>query len=80
MNFITVKTFEMIPEAHIAMGLLEISGIECRLQDEHLIQTDWLLNIPVGGIKLQVPDYKVADAVEILEADHSGNFDDLEEE
>jgi len=68
---VTIATFDMMPDAHIALGRLRAEGIEARLADEHLVQTDWLYSIAVGGIKLQVAETSVHRALEILARDDS---------
>jgi hypothetical protein len=73
---ITVATFDTMPDAYIAKGRLEVDGIACRLLDEHLVQTDWLYAIAVGGIKLQVAEEDVERALAYLAADYSGELDD----
>lgn len=67
----TIATFDNMVDAHLAMGKLHSEGIEAVLQDEHLVQTDWLYNIAVGGIKLQVEEEQIALAEEILLRDDS---------
>lgn len=75
--FKTVATFDMMPDAHIAMGKLKSEGIPCFLQDENIVQTDWLYSIAVGGIKLRVktPDYE--QALNILQRDDSDYLSEL---
>lgn len=75
MDFVTVAAFDTSPEAHIAMGRLEAEGIDCYLTDEHLVQTDWLYSIAVGGIKLQVPAPHAERARQILARDDSGEIE-----
>ena len=76
-NNTVIARFDTMPEAHIAMGRLEAEGIEAWLADEHLVQTDWLYSIAVGGIKLQVNAEDAQRALEILNTDYS---DELESE
>src|SRR3569623_3432641 len=71
MELVTVATFDNMPAAHIAKGRLEIEGIPCWLKDEHLGQTDWLYNIAVGWIKLQVDAAHGMRARAILATDYS---------
>lgn len=68
---ITIATFDTMPDAHIALGRLHAEGIAAHLADEHLVQTDWLYAIAVGGIKLQVAEEDVARATEVLATDYS---------
>ena len=78
MNKVTVASYDLMPLAHIAMGRLRAEGIPCALMDEHLVQTDWLYSIAVGGIKLQVsPEYE-ARAKQILATDYSADLDDTD--
>lgn len=74
-NTATIARFDSMPEAHIAMGRLEVEGIDAWLADEHLVQTDWLYSIAVGGIKLQVRAEDAQRAVEILNTDYSGELE-----
>jgi hypothetical protein len=71
----TIATFDNMPSAHIAKGRLEAEGIPCWLKDENLGQTDWLYNIAVGWIKLQVEPHHVLRAREILATDYSDDVD-----
>ena len=70
-QLVTIATFDLLPDAHIAMGRLQIEGVPCRLADENLVQTDWLYSIAVGGIKLQVDRRDAELAQEILSRDYS---------
>lgn len=75
MDLVTVASFDFLPQAEIARGRLLAEGIECRLADEHLVQTDWLYSIAVGGIKLQVPARDAERALAILDRDDSAELD-----
>lgn len=71
----TIATFDFLPEAEIARGRLLAEGIDCRLADQHLVQTNWLYSPAVGGIKLQVADAEVERAKAILAQDYSDCLD-----
>ena len=75
MELTTIATFDNMPAAHIAKGRLEAEGISCWLKDENLGQTDWLYNIAVGWIKLQVESRYVDRARAILDTDYSEDLD-----
>ncbi len=75
MNRVTVATYDFWPDAEIARGRLRVEGVEAHLADQHLVQTDWLYSIAVGGIKLQVAPRDVDRACEILAHDYSGELD-----
>ena len=72
---VIIARYDAMPEAHIAMGRLAAEGVESWLADEHLVQTDWLYSIAVGGIKLQVAAEDAAGAIKILETDYSDRLD-----
>ena len=72
---VTIATFDTMLDAHIALGRLQAEGIEAVLADEHLVQTDWLYAIAVGGIKLQVAEADAPYAVEVLGRDDSAMVD-----
>jgi len=72
-ELITVATFDNMPSAYIAKGRLEAEGIPCWLKDENLGQTDWLYNIAVGWIKLQVEPQLAQRAREVLATDYSSD-------
>lgn len=76
-SMVTVATFDFLPDAEIAKGRLLAEGIHCRLADQHLVQTDWLYSIAVGGIKLQVKACDVDQAHRILDQDFSHELDDI---
>ena len=71
MELTTIATFDNMPAAYIAKGRLETEGIPCWLKDENLGQTDWLYNIAVGWIKLQVEAPYADRARAILNTDYS---------
>ena len=73
---VTVATFENMVDAHIALGRLRVENIPAYLSDEHLVQTDWLYSIAVGGIKLQVEPQYVDQARKVLATDYSQDIDE----
>ena len=74
-GFVTIATFDLIPDAYIAMGRLRAEGIYCQLADDHRVQTDWLYSIAVGGIKLQVHPQDAELARRILATDYSEDIE-----
>ncbi len=64
-----------MPAGRIALGRLQAEGIAAYLADENLVQTDWLYNLAVGGIKLQVDARDAPRAREVLATDYSGDID-----
>lgn len=73
---VTIATFENMVDAHIALGRLRVEDIPAYLSDEHLVQTDWLYSIAVGGIKLQVEPQYVDQARKVLATDYSQDVDE----
>jgi hypothetical protein len=63
---LTIRQFRDLPEALLAKGSLESSGIECFLADENLVRLDWFISNFIGGIKLKVRAPDVASALKIL--------------
>lgn len=64
----TLATFNKPEEAHLLRMRLEAGGIPAFIQDENLVQIDWLLANAVGGARVQVADEDVAAAREFLAA------------
>lgn len=62
----TVARYETPEEAHLARIRLGFHGLESFLQDEYLVQLDWLYSNAVGGVRLQVGDENVNEALAIL--------------
>jgi len=71
-KLITIGKFSQTPEAHIVKGKLESMGVECFLQDQHLVSINWLYSNAIGGVKLQVKSSDVPRAFEIL-SKHQGS-------
>lgn len=65
-EMVTIAKFRDLPEALLAQGNLNSSGIESVLLDGNLVRLDWLWSNAVGGIKLQVKVEDADEATEIL--------------
>jgi hypothetical protein len=66
-ELVTIRQFRDLPEALLAKGSLESSGIECFLADENIVRLDWFISNFIGGIKLRVKAQDAANARKILE-------------
>jgi hypothetical protein len=66
-ELVTIRQFTSLPEALLAKGSLESSGIECFLADDNFIRLDWFISNLIGGIKLRVKPEEAAEANEILD-------------
>jgi hypothetical protein len=65
-RLVTVLTFTYSHELAIVRGRLEFEGIECFVKDEFTAQVNPFYSNAIGGIKLQVKESDLENAVEIL--------------
>lgn len=65
-NLVMLRRFRDIPEALLAKGRLESSGIEAVLADENMVRMDWFLSNLLGGVKLFVDSADFTEASNIL--------------
>lgn len=66
-QLVTIRQFRDLPEALLAKGSLESSGIECFLADENLVRLDWFISNFIGGIKLNVRAADAENAQKLLD-------------
>ena len=66
-GFVTLWKFRDLPEALLAKGKLESSGIEVILADDELVRMDWLYSNAIGGVSLKVPSEQAEEALAILQ-------------
>ena len=64
---ITVATFSKPEEAHMLRLRLEAGGVPAYIQDENMVQTDWLYSNAIGGVRVQIDEKDVERAKEILQ-------------
>lgn len=76
-EWVTIATYDTLPDAYIALGRLQNEAIEAQLADQNLVQMDWLYSIAVGGIKLQVKGRDAPKAMELLARDDSDFLENL---
>lgn len=67
-KLVTVATFNMPYQAHLAKSRLEAAGIPAFIRDEHLVRMLPFLSQALGEVKLQVPDVHLKEAREILDS------------
>jgi hypothetical protein len=65
----TIGTFSKVEDAHLLRMRLEAGGIEAFLQDENIVQMDWMLSNAYGGVRVQVADADVEAALDLLSSD-----------
>ena len=66
-ELVTIRQFRDLPEALLAKGCLESTGMECFLADDNLVRLDWFISNFVGGIKLCVQPRDADNARKILD-------------
>ena len=71
MEFVTIAQYDLMTDAHIALGRLRAEGVDAHLADENLVQMDQLYAIAVGYIKLRVRPEDERRARTILATDYS---------
>lgn len=77
-DLITVVAFTYPHELAIVKGRLESEGIECFVKDEMTIQVHNFYSNAIGGVKLQVKNSDVENAIEILKEGGYINESDLQ--
>ena len=65
-NLVLLRRFRDVPEALLAKGMLEASGITCFLADENMVRMDWFISNFLGGVKLLVEPEDFSRASRIL--------------
>jgi hypothetical protein len=68
-RLVTVATFSLPFEVHLAKAKLESEGIECFVADENMVSLNWLYAGAIGGIKLRVSESDYLQAKKILNAE-----------
>lgn len=66
---VTVRSFSKPEEAHLFRTRLEAAGIPAYVQDEYMVQMDWLYSNAIGGVRVQVAEEDVEAVEEFLAAD-----------
>lgn len=79
-KLVTLRQYDNSVQAHIDRVRLESEGIQCFIQDEHMVTMNWLYSNLVGGIKLQVTESDFDRAVEILEENYLDDIQDFSDE
>ncbi len=65
-NFVTLTTYTLANDAHLAKSVLESADIPVFLKDELTVQVHNFYSNAIGGVKLQVPESYSQKALEIL--------------
>ncbi len=67
-KLVTIATFNMPYQAHLAKSRLEAADIPVFLRDEHLISIQQLYSPALGGVKVQVSSENMKEARDILDS------------
>ena len=65
-DLVILRQFRDLPEALLAKGSLESSGIEAFLVDDNMVRTDWFISNLLGGVKLCVRSQDEDAALDVL--------------
>ena len=63
---VTIARFRGLLEASLAKSLLDSAEISCFLLDDNMVRMDWFFSDGLGGVRLQVAEEDVEDALEVL--------------
>jgi len=74
-DLVVLPAFRDVPEALLAKGRLQASGIECFLADENMVRMDWFISNLLGGVKLMVQPADFSKASRILNEPISDGFE-----
>lgn len=67
MSLITVASFSKPEDAHLLRMRLEAGDVPAFIQDENLVQLDWMYSNAIGGVRVQIWEEDVERAHEILD-------------
>lgn len=76
-DLVLLHSFRDIPDALLAKGRLEASGIECFLSDDNMVRMDWFISNLLGGIKLMVRPADFIEASRILNEPHPVSLEEF---
>ncbi len=79
-RLITIAQYRDLPTAGLAQSTLESAGIICFLDNQFMIGINWLYSNALGGVKLQVLETDVEQALKLLKDQSSPAQSDEQEE
>lgn len=65
---ITVATFSKPEDAHLLRLRLGAGGVDAYVQDENMVQMNWLYSNAIGGVRVQIAETDLEAAREIVAA------------
>lgn len=63
---ITVATFSKPGDAHLLRLRLGAGGVDAYVQDENMVQMNWLYSNAIGGVRVQIDETDLEAAREIV--------------
>jgi hypothetical protein len=79
-NLVVLRQFRDLPEALLAKGKLESSGVPCVLRDDNMVRMDWFISNLLGGVKILVDAEDFTEASRLLNEPVPADFDHEESE
>jgi hypothetical protein len=73
---VTIASYSFPLDAHISKSRLDSEDIPSFIADEHTIAMQWMYSNAMGGVRLQVPEEYVEQALEVLAEDRSQDLID----
>lgn len=73
-EFLTLRHFLEPMQAHLLAACLQDRGVPAFVADADMIQTNMLLSIALGGVRLQVPEVLFERAQAIMASYERGDF------
>jgi hypothetical protein len=73
-DFVTVARYLDATDAHLMCSCLQAAGLDAMLGDAHLVQTNGLWAIALGGVRVRVPQSQVAHAQDVIAAFERGDL------
>jgi ribosomal protein L37E len=65
---VAVRSYTHVHEAHLAKSVLEASGIQAFIANEHLVSMAWTYSNAVGGVQVVVAEERAEEAALILQS------------
>jgi hypothetical protein len=73
-DLVPIARFFTAMEAHILQSRLEADGVPAIVADANIVQTNALLTMAVGGVRVLVPEAYLDQALEIVRAIERGDY------
>lgn len=65
---VVVRAYTHVHEAHLARSVLEATGIQAFIANEHLVSMAWTYSNAIGGVQVVVPEEQAEEAARILQS------------